>query len=149
MLNMKLKKIVSFFLACVLAMTYCAAIGNAAQYSSEDQSIDPRYSDFAVVSANLVESDYGLYSATGSAGAANSTKTIYMTLTIEKLNSHTASWSTVSHCTWTNSGVGVVTAGGKRSISGGIFRAHTVAKIYDANGKLLETVSAVSKSLSL
>lgn len=146
---MKLKKIVSFFLACILAMTYCAAIGNAEQYAVTEQQIEPRYSDFAVIGANLTKADNGLYSAAGSAGAVSSTKTIYITVTIEKLNMDTVTWSTVKHCTWTNSGVGVVTAGGKRSISGGIFRAHTVAKIYDANGKLLETVSAVSKSLSL
>ena len=147
---MRFKKIVSLFVACVMAMTYCAAIGNAAQYSSPaDQEIDVHYSDFAVVSADLAKADNGLYTASGGAGAASSTKTIYITVTIEKLNTSTVTWSTVSHCTWTKSGVGVVSAGGDRSISGGIFRAHTVAKIYDQSGKLLETVSAVSKSLSL
>ena len=147
---MKIKKIVSILIVCAMAVMYCTAIGNAAQYSfPADQDIDVHYSDFSIVSANLVKADNGLYSASGSAGAASNTKTIYITLTIEKLNTSTASWSAVSHCTWTSSGVGIVTAGGKRSISGGIFRAHTVAKIYDQSGNLLETVSAVSKSLSL
>ena len=72
---MKLKKIVSFFLACILAMTYCAAIGNSEQYAVTEQQIEPRYSDFAVIGANLTKADNGLYSAAGSAGAPRGSRT--------------------------------------------------------------------------
>ena len=127
----------------------CTVVNADSLDSDVNEQIEARYSDFDVVSAGLSKASNGLYSASGGAGAADGTKTIYITVSIEKFDTSTDTWNEVKYCTWTASGVGVVTAGGKRSISGGLFRTHTIAKIYDQNGNWLETVTAVSKVLSL
>ena len=147
---MKLKKLFSLFMAVVMALSIGCTVVNADSLDSKvDKEIEARYSDFDAVSAGLTKADNGLYSASGGATAVSGTKTIELTVSIEKFNLSTETWSAVKYCTWTSSGVGVVAAGGKRSISGGLFRTHTVAKIYSSSGTLLETVEAVSKVLSL
>ena len=147
---MKIKKLFSLFVAFTMAFSIgCTVVHADSLDSAVTEEIEARYSDFDVVSAGLTKASNGLYSASGGAGAADGTKTIYVTVSIEKFNTNTDKWTTVSNCTWTASGVGGVTAGGKRSISGGFFRTHTVAKIYSSSGTLLETVEAVSKVLSL
>lgn len=147
---MKFKKL--FSLLTVFAMAFsigCTVVNADSLDSAINEEIEARYTDFDSVSAGLTKADNGLYSAAGSAAAANGTKTIELTVSIEKFDMNTDKWTAVKYCTWTASGVGVVTAGGKRSISGGLFRTHTIAKIYDQNGNWLETVTAVSKVLSL
>ena len=147
---MKFKRLFSLFTAFMLAFSIGCTVVNADSLDSAvNDQIEARYSDFDVVSAALTKSSNGLYSASGGAGAADGTKTIKLTVSIEKFDMSTDKWSAVKYCTWTASGVGVVTAGGDRSISGGFFRTHTVAKIYSSSGTLLETVEAVSKVLSL
>lgn len=147
---MKIKRFISVVVAFVLAFSIGCTIVNADSLDSNMNSeIEARYTDFDTVSAGLGKSDNGLYAASGAATAANGTKTIELTVSIEKFDMNTDTWNAVKYCTWTASGVGGVTAGGKRSISGGFFRTHTVAKIYSSSGTLLETVEAVSKVLSL
>lgn len=147
---MKVKKLFSIIMAVAMTFSIGCTVVNAEYLDSKvDEKIEARYSDFDSVSAGLGKADNGLYSATGGAAAADGTKTIYVTVSIEKFDLNTDKWSEVKYCTWTSSGVGVVAAGGKRSISGGLFRTHTVAKIYSSSGTLLETVEAVSKVLSL
>lgn len=147
---MKFKKLFSLFMAFAMAFSIGSTVVNADSLDSAvNEEIEARYTDFASVSAGLTKADNGLYSAAGSAAAADGTKTIDITVSIEQFNLSTDKWSAVKYCTWTSSGVGVVAAGGKRSISSGLFRTHTVAKIYNSSGTLLETVEAVSKVLSL
>lgn len=147
---MKVKRLFSLITAFMLAFSVGGTIVNADSLDSPvSEKIEARYSDFDSISAGLSKADNGLYSASGSAAAANGTKTIELTVSVEQFDMSIDKWVAVKYCTWTASGVGVVTAGGKRSISGGLFRTHTVAKIYNSSGTLLETVEAVSKVLSL
>ena len=147
---MKFKRLFSLFAAFMMAFSIGCTVVNADSLDNAvNEQIEARYTDFDSVSAGLTKADNGLYSAAGGATAANGTKTIELTVSIEKFDMNTDTWNAVKYCTWTASGVGGVTAGGKRSISGGFFRTHTVAKIYSSSGTLLETVEAVSKVLSL
>ena len=131
---LKFKRLFSVIAAFTMAFSIGCTVVNADSLDSVvNEQIEARYSDFDSVSAGFGKASNGLYTAGGSAAAANGTKTIKLTVSIEKFDMNTSEWTAVKYCTWTASGVGVVTAGGDRSISGGFFRTHTVAKIYSSS----------------
>ena len=80
--------------------------------------------------------------ATGSATffTRRSTDTIYLTITLEKLNGS----STTYVKSWYGSGTGVASASGSQSVSSGSYWLKVTGTVYDQNGKYIETVTVYS-----
>lgn len=133
-----MKKIRSLVVVLVVAVL-CGMFSTAV--AASDDSVQPRYSDFATIYAGVYETDSGFYSIEGGATAPNLHKWVEVKVTLEKYDS--GKWSVVSNCTWTNEDYVSAHAGGLRDLLPGDYRAHTVAKVY-RDEVLLETAEAYS-----
>lgn len=120
-----------FLIMCVFATSAFAA----------ESGIEPRFTDFSSIYAGLYDQGNGIYVIEGNAAAPNTSKMVKITLTLEKIVDN--KWVVVSGCTWTASGMITAQTSARRSLSAGIYQAHTHAEVYLGN-TLLETADAYS-----
>lgn len=109
--------------------------------------IDARFSDFMNVYATLYETSNGFYHVEGGAGADSPSKWVEVTVTIEGCYSD-GKYHVIDGFEWTASGNLTAATQATRDLSGGAYRAHTVAKCYE-NGVLLETADAYSNVVNV
>lgn len=133
---MKKKRIATLFVV-VLALL---SILTTSTFAAE-ADIEPRFSDFSSVYAGLYDQGNGIYVIEGNAATPNAKKTVKIKLTLEKIVDN--KWVVVSGCTWTASGTISAHTSAMRSLSSGIYQAHTYAEVY-LGDTLLETADAYS-----
>lgn len=133
---MNRKHFVTSFLSVLLVVCVFTTSAFAAE-----TGIEPRFSDFSSIYAGLYDVGNGIYVIEGNAAAPNTSKKVKITLTLEKIVDN--KWVVVSGCTWTASGMVIAQTSARRSLSAGIYQAHTYAEVY-LGDTLLETADAYS-----
>ena len=138
-----MKKLLSIILCTLfLCVASTTTFAESTRSSEATPYIEARYNEFTTVYAGLVKTGLGFYHVEGGAGTYDSDLRIDITLTIEGCNS-SGNYVPIDGFKWTASDYYAVATQATRALSGGAYRAHTVAKCY-RNGVLLETVEAYS-----
>ena len=142
-----MKKYISFILCgllmCSIATTAFAENGDSS--SSMSPYIEARYNEFSMVYASLSKTSLGFYHVEGSAATYDADLRVDITVTIEGCNA-AGQYIPVDDFVWTASDNYYAATQATRALSGGSYRAHTVAKCY-RNGILLETVETYSNTV--
>lgn len=128
------------FVASILSVLLVVCVFATSAFAAEN-SIEPRFTDFSSIYAGLYDQGNGIYVIEGNAAAPNTSKMVKITLTLEKIVDN--KWVVVSGCTWTASGMVTAQTSARRSLSAGIYQAHTHAEVY-LGDTLLETADAYS-----
>lgn len=144
-----MKKLLSLVLSALLLCTFATtgAFAENNESTKEEPYIEARYNHFSMVFASLYRTDSGFYHVEGGAGCYDSQMRLEVTVTIEGCGSD-GQYHPVDGFKWTASGYSVAATQATRDLSGGAYRAHTVAKCYQ-NDTLLETVEAYSNIVNV
>lgn len=146
-----MKRLLSLALCAILL---CCVITTTAFAENESLTSDvstfpiqARYTEFSMVYAGLVQTSNGFYHVEGGAATHDSDLLINVTVTIEGCHADGV-YRPVQDFQWSSSGYYSTGTQAIRDLSGGAYRAHTVAKCY-RNGMLLETVEAYSNIVNV
>lgn len=140
-----MKKLISLALCgLILCCTATTTVfgENEGVVPNANSYVEARYAEFSMVYASLSKTSLGFYHVEGSAGTYDNDLRVDITLTIEGCNS-SGNYVPIDGFKWTASDYYAAATQATRALSGGAYRAHTVAKCY-RNGVLLETVEAYS-----
>lgn len=140
-----MKKLLSLVLCGLLLC--CTATSTFAESFEPSPYVEARFNEFSMVYASMTKTSLGFYHVEGSASTYDNDLRVDITLTIEGCNS-SGEYVAIDGFVWTASDYYVAATQGTRSLSGGSYRAHTVAKCY-RNGVLLETVDAYSSVVNV
>lgn len=139
-----MKKAISLLLVLVL-MFSCISVLTAA----DDSGISPQYKKLTNCWAGLKSTGDGWYNVTGGAGSVYGNVSISVTVILQRSNPYaTSGWDDI--VTMTDNAPYSASCGTSHYISTpGVYRTHTVAKVYDEDGGYIEQALANSDHITI
>lgn len=138
-----MKKTISLLLILVLVFSCMSVLASA------DSSVSPQYKKLTNCWAGLTSTGGGWYDVTGGAGSAVGSVSISVTVILQRSNPHaTTGWDDI--VTLTDSHTYSASCGTSYYIStAGVYRTHTIAKVYDEDGGYIEQALANSDHITI
>lgn len=145
-----MKKTISLILTVVMLFSCMAVLAYANAYDYDEISkVSPRYKKLSNCWAGLDATGGGWYDVTGGAGSANGTVSISVTVILQRSNPNSITfWDDIVTLTETNQYS--ASCGTRHYIATpGVYRTHTIANVYDADGTFIETATANSDHITI
>ncbi len=145
-----MKKTISLLLTFVMLFSCMAVLASAENFHwDETHVISPRYTKLSNCWAGLAATGNGWYDVTGGAGSVNGTVSISVTVILQRFNIDSITfWDDI--VTLTSVDRYSASCGTKRYIATpGVYRTHTIANVYAADGTFIETATANSDHITI
>ena len=145
-----MKKTISLFLVLVLVFSCMSMLVSADRSDLSDyHAVSPRYKKLTNCWAGLTSTGGGWYDVSGGAGSAVGSVSISVTVILQRSNPHaTTGWDDI--VTLTDSAPYSASCGTSHYIATpGVYRTHTIAKVYDENGGYIEQALANSDHITI
>lgn len=145
-----MKKIISLLLVLVLMFSYMSVLAAADDVDFDDSlAVSLRYKKLSNCWAGLKSTGDGWYNVTGGAGSAIGTVSITVTVILQRSNPKaTSGWDDI--VTLTDSNRYSASCGTSHYIATpGVYRTHTIAKVYDEDGGYIEQALADSDHVTI
>lgn len=145
-----MKKTISLILTVVMLFSCMAVLASADGLEPEESSMASlRYKKLSNCWAGLVSTGGGWYDVTGGAGSANGTVSISVTVILQRFNTDSITfWDDI--VTLTETASYSASCGTKHYIAPpGVYRTHTIANVYAADGTFIETATANSDHITI
>ena len=145
-----MKKIISLLLVLVLMFSCISVLAAADDVDfGNPLAVSPRYKKLSNCWAGLKSTGGGWYNVTGGAGSVIGTVSITVTVILQRSNPHaTTGWDDI--VTLTDSARYSASCGTSHYISTpGVYRTHTIAKVYDEDGGYIEQALADSDHVTI
>lgn len=145
-----MKKTISLILTVVMLFSCIAVLASADGLEPKESSMASlRYKKLSNCWAGLVSTGGGWYDVTGGAGSANGTVSISVTVILQRFNTDSITfWDDI--VTLTDTHQYSASCGTQRYIATpGVYRTHTIANVYDADGTFIETATANSDHITI
>lgn len=145
-----MKKTISLFLVLVLVFSCMSMLVSADSSDPSDyHAVSPRYKKLTNCWAGLTSTGGGWYDVSGGAGSAVGSVSISVTVILQRSNPHaTTGWDDI--VTLTDYNRYSASCGTSHYIATpGVYRTHTIAKVYDENGGYIEQALANSDHITI
>lgn len=145
-----MKKIISLLLVLILMFSCMSVLASADDIDFGDSLVvSPRYKKLSNCWAGLTSTGGGWYDVSGGAGSVIGTVSITVTVILQRSNPHaTTGWDDI--VTLTDSARYSASCGTSHYISTpGVYRTHTIAKVYDEDGGYIEQALADSDHVTI
>ena len=145
-----MKKIISLLLVLILMFSCMSVLASADDIDFGDSLVvSPRYKKLSNCWAGLTSTGGGWYDVSGGAGSVIGTVSITVTVILQRSNPHaTTGWDDI--VTLTDSARYSDSCGTSHYISTpGVYRTHTIAKVYDEDGGYIEQALADSDHVTI
>lgn len=147
-----MKKTITLLLVLVLMFSCMSVVAAADSFDSIDNynyAVSPRYKKLSNCWAGLTSTGGGWYDVTGGAGSVHGEVSISVTVILQRSNPHaTTGWDDI--VTLTDSHTYSASCGTSHYIATpGVYRTHTIAKVYDENGGYIEQALANSDHITI
>ena len=145
-----MKKIISLLLVLVLMFSCISVLAAADDVDfGNPLAVSPRYKKLSNCWAGLKSTGGGWYNVTGGAGSAIGTVSITVTVILQRSNPKaTSGWDDI--VTMTDNNQYSASCGTSYYITTpGVYRTHTIAKVYDEDGGYIEQALANSDHITI
>lgn len=145
-----MKKTISLLLAFALVFSCVFVLASADDFDTiGTYTVSPRYKKLSNCWAGLKSTGGGWYNVTGGAGSAIGSVSITVTVILQRFNlESTSGWDDI--VTLTDSHTYSASCGTSHYIATpGVYRTHTIAKVYDENGGYIEQALANSDHITI
>ena len=145
-----MKKIISLLLVLILMFSCMSVLASADDIDFGDSLVvSPRYKKLSNCWAGLTSTGGGWYDVSGGAGSVIGTVSITVTVILQRSNPKaTSGWDDI--VTLTDSNTYSASCGTSHYIATpGVYRTHTIAKVYDENGGYIEQALANSDHITI
>lgn len=145
-----MKKIISLLLVLILMFSCMSVLASADDIDFGDSLVvSPRYKKLSNCWAGLTSTGGGWYDVSGGAGSVIGTVSITVTVILQRSNPKaTSGWDDI--VTLTDTSYYSASCGTSHYISTpGVYRTHTIAKVYDENGGYIEQALADSDHVTI
>ena len=145
-----MKKIISLLLVLILMFSCMSVLASADDIDFGDSLVvSPRYKKLSNCWAGLTSTGGGWYDVSGGAGSVIGTVSITVTVILQRSNPHaTTGWDDI--VTLTDSHTYSASCGTSHYIATpGVYRTHTIAKVYDEDGGYIEQALANSDHITI
>ena len=145
-----MKKIISLLLVLILMFSCMSVLASADDIDFGDSLVvSPRYKKLSNCWAGLTSTGGGWYDVSGGAGSVIGTVSITVTVILQRSNPKaTSGWDDI--VTMTDSHTYSASCGTSHYISTpGVYRTHTIAKVYDEDGGYIEQALADSDHITI
>lgn len=145
-----MKKIISLLLVLILMFSCMSILASADDIDFGDSLVvSPRYKKLSNCWAGLTSTGGGWYDVSGGAGSVIGTVSITVTVILQRSNPYaTTGWDDI--VTLTDSAPYSASCGTSHYISTpGVYRTHTIAKVYDEDGGYIEQALADSDHVTI
>ena len=145
-----MKKIISLLLVLILMFSCMSVLASADDIDFGDSLVvSPRYKKLSNCWAGLTSTGGGWYDVSGGAGSVIGTVSITVTVILQRSNPKaTSGWDDI--VTLTDSSYYSASCGTSHYISTpGVYRTHTIAKVYDEDGGYIEQALADSDHVTI
>ena len=145
-----MKKTITLLLALVLVFSCMSMLVSADSSDFSDHyTVSPRYKKLTNCWAGLTSTGGGWYDVTGGAGSAVGSVSISVTVILQRSNPHaTTGWDDI--VTLMDSAPYSASCGTSHYIATpGVYRTHTIAKVYDEDGGYIEQALANSDHITI
>ena len=145
-----MKKIISLLLVLILMFSCMSVLASADDIDFGDSLVvSPRYKKLSNCWAGLTSTGGGWYDVSGGAGSVIGTVSITVTVILQRSNPHaTTGWDDI--VTLTDSHTYSASCGTSYYITTpGVYRTHTIAKVYDEDGGYIEQALADSDHVTI
>ena len=145
-----MKKTITLLLALVLVFSGMSMLVSADSSDLSDyHAVSPRYKKLTNCWAGLTSTGGGWSDVSGGAGSAVGSVSISVTVILQRSNPHaTTGWDDI--VTLTDSAPYSASCGTSHYIATpGVYRTHTIAKVYDEDGGYIEQALANSDHITI
>lgn len=145
-----MKKIISLLLVLILMFSCISVLASADDIDFGDSLVvSPRYKKLSNCWAGLTSTGGGWYDVSGGAGSVIGTVSITVTVILQRSNPNaTTGWDDI--VTLTDSHTYSASCGTSHYIATpGVYRTHTIAKVYDEDGGYIEQALADSDHVTI
>lgn len=145
-----MKKIISLLLVLILMFSCMSVLASADDIDFGDSLVvSPRYKKLSNCWAGLTSTGGGWYDVSGGAGSVIGTVSITVTVILQRSNPKaTSGWDDI--VTLTDTSYYSASCGTSHYISTpGVYRTHTIAKVYDEDGGYIEQALADSDHVTI
>lgn len=145
-----MKKIVSLLLVLILMFSCMSVLASADDIDFGDSLVvSPRYKKLSNCWAGLTSTGGGWYDVSGGAGSVIGTVSITVTVILQRSNPKaTSGWDDI--VTMTDNNQYSASCGTSYYITTpGVYRTHTIAKVYDEDGGYIEQALADSDHVTI
>ena len=145
-----MKKIISLLLVLILMFSCMSVLASADDIDfGNSLVVSPRYKKLSNCWAGLTSTGGGWYDVSGGAGSVIGTVSITVTVILQRSNPHaTTGWDDI--VTLTDSNTYSASCGTSHYIATpGVYRTHTIAKVYDEDGGYIEQALADSDHVTI
>lgn len=145
-----MKKIISLLLVLILMFSCMSVLASADDIDFGDSLVvSPRYKKLSNCWAGLTSTGGGWYDVSGGAGSVIGTVSITVTVILQRSNPKaTSGWDDI--VTMTDSHTYSASCGTSYYITTpGVYRTHTIAKVYDEDGEYIEQALADSDHVTI
>ena len=145
-----MKKIISLLLVLILMFSCMSVLASADDIDfGNSLVVSPRYKKLSNCWAGLTSTGGGWYDVSGGAGSVIGTVSITVTVILQRSNPHaTTGWDDI--VTLTDSHTYSASCGTSHySATPGVYRTHTIAKVYDEDGGYIEQALADSDHVTI
>ena len=145
-----MNKIISLLLVLILMFSCMSVLASADDIDFGDSLVvSPRYKKLSNCWAGLTSTGGGWYDVSGGAGSVIGTVSITVTVILQRSNPKaTSGWDDI--VTLTDTSYYSASCGTSHYISTpGVYRTHTIAKVYDENGGYIEQALADSDHVTI
>lgn len=147
-----MKKTITLLLVLVLMFSCMSVVAAADSFDSIDNynyAVSPRYKKLSNCWAGLTSTGGGWYDVSGGAGSVIGTVSITVTVILQRSNPKaTSGWDDI--VTMTDNNQYSASCGTSYYITTpGVYRTHTIAKVYDEDGGYIEQALANSDHITI
>ena len=145
-----MKRTISLLLTMIVLFSCVTVLAFADGLEFDGSCVEPlRYKKLSNCWAGLDATGGGWYDVTGGAGSAIGTVSISVTVILQRSNPNSVTaWDDIVTLTDTN--WYSASCGTQRYIATpGVYRTHTIANVYDADGTFIETATANSDHITI
>ena len=145
-----MKKIISLLLVLILMFSCMSVLASADDIDFGDSLVvSPRYKKLSNCWAGLTSTGGGWYDVSGGAGSVIGTVSITVTVILQRSNPKaTSGWDDI--VTMTDNNQYSASCGTSYYITTpGVYRTHTIAKVYDEDGGYIEQALANSDHITI
>ena len=144
-----MKKIISLLLVLILMFSCMSVLASADDIDFGDSLVvSPRYKKLSNCWAGLTSTGGGWYDVSGGAGSVIGTVSITVTVILQRSNPHATTWDDI--VTMTDNNRYSASCGTSYYITTpGVYRTHTIAKVYDEDGGYIEQALADSDHVTI
>ena len=145
-----MKKIISLLLVLILMFSCMSVLASADDIDFGDSLVvSPRYKKLSNCWAGLTSTGGGWYDVSGGAGSVIGTVSITVTVILQRSNPKaTSGWDDI--VTMTDNNRYSASCGTSYYITTpGVYRTHTIAKVYDEDGGYIEQALANSDHITI